>query len=95
LVVAALQFEILKVPLEAGLFTYGYQNLANFVSASIKLLRIGPEAAQCALHTGLDSLPKWVEQSLTIPREESGWFAPAFDIACARHATAFSRQFIS
>jgi urease accessory protein len=95
LVVTALQFEILKVPMEAGLLTYGYQNLANYVSASIKLLRIGPEAAQVALHSSLEQLPNWVEQSLTIQREEAGWFAPAFDIACAQHATAFSRQFIS
>jgi urease accessory protein len=95
LAVTALQFEILKVPDRAGLMAYGYQSLANYVSASIKLLRIGPESAQVALHTGLDHLPNWVDQSLTIVRDEAGWFAPAFDIACAQHATAFSRLFIS
>lgn len=95
LAVTALQFEILKVPEQAGLMAYGYQNLANFVSASIKLLRIGPESAQATLHTGLEALPNWVDQSLTIDRDEAGWFAPAFDIACAQHATAFSRLFIS
>ena len=75
--------------------TYGYQALANFVSASVKLLRISPEAAQKALHAGLDCLPGWVEQSRQVERAAAGWFAPAFDIACARHATAFSRLFIS
>ena len=95
LVVTALQFEILKVPERAGLMAYGYQNLANFVSASIKLLRIGPESAQAALHAGLEQLPTWVDQSLNIEREDAGWFAPAYDIACAQHATAFSRLFIS
>ena len=95
LVVTALQFEILNVPERAGLMAYGYQTLANFASASIKLLRIGPESAQSALHAGLDALPTWVDQSLKIDRDNAGWFAPAYDIACAQHATAFSRLFIS
>ncbi len=95
LIVSALQFERLSVPDEAALMTYGYQSLANFVSASVKLLRISPEAAQRALHAGLEMLPAWVAQSQQVEREEAGWFAPAFDIACARHASAFSRLFIS
>lgn len=93
--VAALQFELLKVPNEAGLMTYGYQSLANFVSASIKLLRIGPESAQQALSAGLEQLPQWVAASQQVEREAAGWLAPAFDISSARHATAFSRLFIS
>lgn len=95
LVVAALQFELLNVPNEAGLMTYAYQSLANFVSASIKLLRISPESAQLALAAGLEQLPDWVAASKQVEREAAGWFAPAFDIASARHATAFSRLFIS
>lgn len=95
LVVSAIQFELLNVPAEAGLMTYGYQNLANFVSASIKLLRISPESAQLALHAGLEALPTWVAASQAVERESAGWFAPAFDIESARHATAFSRLFIS
>lgn len=95
LVVTALQFELLNVPHEAGLMTYGYQSLANFVSASIKLLRISPESAQLALASGLQQLPAWVAASKEVKREAAGWFAPAFDITSARHATAFSRLFIS
>ncbi len=95
LCVTALQFELLKVPSKAGLYAYGYQSLANYASASIKLLRIGPESAQVALHTGLEVLPSWIDQSLEIERDRAGWFAPAFDISCAQHATAFSRLFIS
>jgi len=95
LVVSALQFELLNVPHEAGLMTYGYQSLANFVSASIKLLRISPESAQLALAAGLEQLPAWVAASKQVERETAGWFAPAFDISSARHATAFSRLFIS
>lgn len=94
-IVSALQYRILGVPEDAGLSTYGYQNLANFVSASIKLLRISPEAGQSALTVGLQSLPEWIATSKQIERENAGWFAPAFDIACARHKSAFSRLFIS
>ena len=95
LVVAALQFKLLKVPDEAGLMTYGYQSLANYISASIKLLRISPESAQLALADGLERLDEWVAASKSVQRESAGWFAPAFDISSARHATAFSRLFIS
>ena len=95
LVVAALQFELLKVPGEAALMTYGYQSLANYVSASIKLLRISPESAQIALAAGLEQLNEWVAASKLVKRESAGWFAPAFDISSARHATTFSRLFIS
>lgn len=95
LAVSALQFNCLNVPEQAGLMAYGYQNLANYVSAAVKLLRISPEAAQRALHTGLESLPEWVAHSQTVERSHAGWFAPAFDIASARHASAFSRLFIS
>jgi len=95
LVVTALQFDLLQVPEQAGYMTYSYQCLANFVSASIKLLRISPESAQQALHAGLESVPEWVDASLQIERAVAGWLAPAFDIASARHATAFSRLFIS
>lgn len=95
LVVSALQAELLAVPHQAALYSYGYQSLANFVSASIKLLRISPESAQVALHAGLEMLPEWVSTSALVERDAAGWFAPAFDISAARHATAFSRLFIS
>jgi urease accessory protein len=95
LVVTALQFDLLDVPEDAGLLAYSYQNLANYVSASVKLLRISPEAAQLALHTALEQLPEWVAESKLIEHEDAGWFAPAFDMSSARHATAFSRLFIS
>jgi len=95
LVVSALQAQLLSVPADAALLSYGYQSLANYVSASIKLLRISPESAQSALHAGLQQLTGWVAESKTVAAGSAGWFAPAFDISSARHATAFSRLFIS
>ena len=95
LVVTALQYQMFAVPVEASLSAYAYQSLANFVSASIKLLRISPESAQVALRSGLEFLPCWVAASKEVEHDAAGWFAPAFDISSARHATAFSRLFIS
>lgn len=95
LVVTALQYQMFAVPVEASLLAYAYQSLANFVSASIKLLRISPESAQLALGSGLELLPEWVAASKEVEHAAAGWFAPAFDISSARHATAFSRLFIS
>ncbi|MEO0508872.1 MAG: urease accessory UreF family protein [Verrucomicrobiota bacterium] len=95
LTVSAIQFDLLNVPERESFMAYGYQSLANFVSASVKLLRISPESAQLALHAGLAELPEWVRLSEEVELADAGWFAPAFDIASARHATAFSRLFIS
>ena len=95
LIVSALQFKILSVPKSAALFAYGYQTLATYVSASVKLLRISPESAQDAMHFGLDQLSDWVNDSNDISVPSAGWFAPLYDIYSARHKTAFSRLFIS
>ena len=95
LIVSALQFKILSVPKSAALFAYGYQTLATYVSASVKLLRISPESAQDAMHFGLDHLSDWVNDSNDISVPSAGWFAPLYDIYSARHKTAFSRLFIS
>lgn len=95
LIVSALQYKILSVPNSAALFAYGYQTLATYISASIKLLRISPESAQDAMHFGLDHLSQWVEDSNAVSVSSAGWFAPLYDIYSARHKTAFSRLFIS
>ncbi len=95
LLITAIQFKILGVPLRAGLLAYGYQSFANFSSASIKLLRMSPESVQGALLHGLSLLPEIVDKALVVEHNEAGYFMPHFDIACARHSTAFSRLFIS
>ena len=95
LIVSALQFKILSVPSSAALFAYGYQTLATYVSASVKLLRISPESAQDAMHFGLDHLSDWVNDSNDLSVPSAGWFAPLYDIYSARHKTAVSRLFIS
>lgn len=95
LLITAIQFKILGVPPRVGLLAYGYQSFANFASASIKILRMSPESVQAALLHGLSLLPGVVDEALTIEHEQAGYFMPNFDIASARHATAFSRLFIS
>ena len=71
LVVSALQAQLLSVPADAALLSYGYQSLANYVSASIKLLRISPESAQSALHAGL---------------QQFNWLGGRIENRCSRHS---------
>lgn len=94
-VVTALQSIVLQMPLSACLLAYAYQTLANYASASIKLMRLSPESVQSALTAGIAAIPDWVQSSLAVERAAVGWLAPAFDISSAQHAGAFSRLFIS
>lgn len=95
LTVAALQGVVMKAPVEAVCLGHGYQTLANFSSAAIKVMRIGQEQCQRILSASLADLPEWVASSGNVSREDAGWFAPTVDIASSRHATAFARLFIS
>lgn len=93
--VTALQAGMLGVPSGAALAAYAYQTLANHAAAAVKILRISAEGAQVALRGALARLEEWLCEAAALPVEEAGWFAPAFDIASARHATAFARLFLS
>jgi urease accessory protein len=95
LTVSALQAVLLAVPVGAALSAYAYQTLANHASAAVKILRISAEGAQRVLRGALERLGEWLEEARGLPVAEAGWFAPALDIASARHATAFARLFLS
>lgn len=82
-------------PLEAALLTWAYQALAAPCAASLKLIRIGQEAAQLALSHALGSVESIVTDSLSVDRRFSGAFLPALDIAAHRHERANARLFIS
>ena len=43
----------------------------------------------------LNDAKRRVEEALTIPRREIGWFDPLLDIASMRHEIAGERLFIS
>ena len=93
--VLAMQYVIEQIPLEVALYAYGFQVLSNYVMASMKLLRIGQTACQKILLAMHQPLQESVEDALLVERSQIGAFSPVIDIASSRHATAFTRLFIS
>jgi len=93
-VVAAVQAVAAGIPLTAAQTAFAYAAVAA-LAASFKLIRLGQIAAQTLLTEALETLPRVIERSQQIPREEAGWFNPVLDIATARHETAYTRLFIS
>ena len=94
-IVCGVQAAVLGLALETALGVYGYQSLAATGSAALKLIRIGQDGVQRALRSAGAELPQIVASSLTVPREEAGWFGPLLEIASMRHERAGERLFIS
>ena len=86
---------VLGAPLTAVLSGVIYANLASLLSAAMKLLRLGQNAAQSLLTEALSSAPGLVAAAEVTTRDEIGWFNPWLDIASARHESADARMFIS
>jgi urease accessory protein len=92
---AALEGRILGAPRPAVLAGVCYANLAALLSAAMKVLRLGQNAAQALLTEALVAAPALIAAAAATPAGEIGWFNPWLDIASARHETADSRMFIS
>ena len=82
-------------PLRATLISWAYQSFAAPCAASLKIMRIGQNAAQSALTEALSWTPDIVAESLHVEREWAGVFNPVIDIAADRHERAYARLFIS
>ena len=95
LVVCALQARVENVPLAAALTTYLYQSLAAVCAAALKLIRIGQDGCQRSLRAALSNAGPTVRASLTVARDDAGWFNPLLEIAAMRHERADERLFIS
>ncbi len=95
LVVCALQARAGSIPLPAALATYFYQSLAAICAAALKLIRIGQDGCQRALHCAVADADAIITRSLAISRRDAGWFNPMLEIAAMRHARADERLFIS
>jgi urease accessory protein len=95
IVVYGWQMAVARVPLEPALAGYFYQALAGVCSASMKLIRIGPEGAQRVLRHALADTAAVVASARRLRREEAGWFSPMLEIAGMRHERADERLFIS
>ncbi len=95
LIICALQAVAECIPLEAALAAYFYQTLASACTAALKLMRIGQDACQRVLRSALRDAQDAVERSLSVAREDAGWFNPLLEIASMRHERAEERMFIS
>ena len=86
-----------KTPLASSLIAWVYQTISNFCSAAVKLLRLGELACQKIIHRCIsgEKVQRLLSNSLSVKREDAGFFNPMLDLASARHELAFSRLFIS
>ncbi len=95
LIICALQAATAGMPLRAALATYTYQTLAATCAAALKLIRIGQDGCQRALHRAMLESDHAIDTSLDIQRADAGWFNPLLEIAAMRHERADERLFIS
>ncbi len=92
---AALEGRVLGAPLTAVLSGISYATLSSLLSAAMKILRLGQNAAQSLLTEALSAAPEMIAAAETTAFEDIGWFNPWLDIAAARHEGADARMFIS
>jgi urease accessory protein len=92
---AALEGEVLGMPLEAVLASLFYSALSTLLAAAMKLLRMGQIGSQSLLTEAMSHAPAAIADARRVPLEEIGWFNPWLDIAAARHERAEARLFIS
>jgi urease accessory protein len=92
---AVVEGRTLGAPLEAVLAAMVYTTVAGFITASIKLLRLGQNACQSLLAEVLAQSPGFIATALALDAADIGAFNPWWDIAAARHETADFRLFIS
>ena len=92
---AALEGRVLGAPLTAVLAGISYATLSSLLSAAMKILRLGQNAAQSLLTEALGAAAGIIAAAGLVPVDQIGWFNPWLDIAAARHETADSRMFIS
>lgn len=83
------------VSAEAAACAHAYQAVSGQLSAAMKLIRFGQQGAQQMLNRLLPALGRAAEDAARLPREQIGWFAPALDLASARHESAYTRLFIT
>lgn len=95
LAIAALQAQVEGFPLRAALAAWLYQSISGVCSAALKIIRIGQEGCQRVLRQSLAEAEAVMSASLTVSRDEAGWFDPLLEIAAMRHEFAEERLFIS
>lgn len=94
-VVAGIEAQLLKIPLDDALLGFCYQSVCGITAASAKLIRIGPSEIQRIIRETNGRSGKMLRDSAAITRGQIGWFTPLLDITGSRHETAYTRIFIS
>jgi len=94
-VVWGVESACLNTSIDQTLTAYGYQSISGILTASIKLIRIGPTEVQHLMSRHGARLNEAVATSAQISEDEIGWFSPLLDICGANHEVAYSRLFIS
>jgi len=92
---SALEGRVLGAPQVAVLSGVCYASITALLSAAMKMLRLGQNAAQALLTEALAAAPAIITTAVQVPFDEIGWFNPWLDIAAARHEAADTRMFIS
>jgi urease accessory protein len=94
IVVGAL--EMREWPVAVAAWAFAHQSVTGYVTAAVKLLRLGQERAQAVLRSALADLAPAMPSALGEPAlSHPGWFNPLLEIASLRHARARERLFIS
>jgi urease accessory protein len=83
------------LPRQALLTSWAFQSLSAVCLSAPKLLRIGQDAAQRVLTASLTDMDANIARSLTVSRDDLGWFDPLTEIASMQHEIAHERLFIS
>ena len=83
------------LPQRAILTSWAFQSLSAVCLSAPKLLRIGQDATQRVLTRSLTNIDANITASLTVTRDELGWFDPLVEIASMQHEIAHERLFIS
>lgn len=84
-----------QIPLRDLLLGHGFSWLEGAVTAGVKLVPFGQQAAQSLLRDLSDDLCAVLERALTLPDDELGGGLPLLAIASARHETQYTRLFRS
>jgi urease accessory protein len=80
---------------ELTLLGYCYAWCEQQVSAAARLVPLGHMAAQRALSTVLERVPRWLERALDVPDDAIGSSTPGLAMSAAWHETQYTRLFRS
>lgn len=85
----------LEIPREDAASALLYSLAANATSAAVRLIPLGHDAAQEALHEAVNMIPGLYRDYGHTPPEEAWQFSPELDVAGIEHESQYTRLFLS